>query len=106
MWFASLLQRLQSSSPRTPPGRGRSPKRSAVRPRPRHRRPEAECLEDRTLLTVQFTPGPYLTPANRTGVPLGAIGGNLHAQVPHPIEPMLAVNSTDPGNIVVSSQNE
>jgi hypothetical protein len=64
-----------------------------------HRRPEAERLEDRTLLTVQFTPGPYLPPAHRPEVPLGVIGASA------PIEPMLTVNAGEPGNIAVSSQN-
>src|SRR5262249_12014599 len=100
MWFASLLHSLKLSSSRAPASGGRGPKLSLARPRPRQRRPETECLEDRTLLTVQFTPGPYLTPANRPGVPLGVIG-----DLPLPIEPMLAVNSAEPGNIAVSSQN-
>jgi hypothetical protein len=63
------------------------------------RRPEVERLEDRTLLTVQFTPGPYRTPANRPEMPLGMIGTSF------PIEPMLSVNGTQAGNIAVSSQN-
>jgi hypothetical protein len=58
-------------------------------------------LEDRTLLTVQFTPGPYVTPANRPDVPLGVISPNGF----RPIEPMVAVNSADPGNLAVSSHN-
>jgi hypothetical protein len=40
-------------------------------------------------------------PANRPDVPLGAISGNFGES---PIEPMLVVNSTEPGNIAVSSE--
>jgi hypothetical protein len=98
----SWLQSLKSSSQCTTRSRRRSPRLSAARSQPRHWRPDAECLEDRTLLTVQFTPGPYLTPAHRPNVPLGKIANSI---VPKPTEPMLAVNSTEPGNIAVSSQN-
>ena len=101
MWFASLLHSLKSSPPRTRPAGRCSPKRFAARPPRRRRRPEAECLEDRTLLTVQLTPGPYLTPANRPDVPLGTISRNFGGS---PIEPMLAVNNIEPGNIAVSSE--
>ena len=101
MWPAALLRSLKSRPPRTRPARRCGPKRSAVRPPCRRRRPEGECLEGRTLLAVQFTPGPYVTPANRPDVPLGTISGNFGGS---PVEPMLAVNTVDPGNIAVSSE--
>ena len=75
MWFAYLHEYLKSRSLRTPPGWTRGPRRSAAQPAHRHRQPEVECLEDLTLLSVQFTPGPYLTPASRPNVPLGVIRG-------------------------------
>lgn len=90
MLLASYLQRL------------RSPRRWHRRKQPGVRRPWFQGLEDRTLLTVQFTPGPYLSPGSRPAVPLGTIGSNFPAS---PLEPILAVNSTDPGNIAVSSAN-
>jgi hypothetical protein len=52
------------------------------------------------LLTVQFTPNSYVLPANRPDVPLGTISGNFGGS---PIEPMLVINHSDPGNIAVSS---
>src|SRR5438132_10156250 len=75
VWFAYLHEYLKSRSLRTPPGWTRGPRRSAAQPAHRHRQPEVECLEDLTLLSVQFTPGPYLTPASRPNVPLGVIRG-------------------------------
>jgi hypothetical protein len=57
-------------------------------------------LEDRTLLSVQFTPSSYAVPANRPDTPLGLLvppGGE-------PVEPYLSVNAADPGDIAVSSQ--
>src|SRR5690349_7043868 len=45
MWFASLLQGLKSSYPRTRPGRGRCPKLQQRR----HFVPRFEVLEGRTL---------------------------------------------------------
>src|SRR5690348_2879822 len=101
MSIASLLRSLRYRSSHTQSGWAHRAKRSAGRPRPRHRRPEAECLEDRTLLTVEFAPGPYLTPANRPDVPLGI----MNFSVGKPNEPILAVNNTDPANIAVSSQD-
>jgi hypothetical protein len=58
-------------------------------------------LEDRTLLSVQFTPGPYAVPANRPDTPLPQIS----ARHLLPIEPYLSVNPADPGDIAVSNQN-
>jgi hypothetical protein len=101
MCFASLRQSLKSTSPRSRHARRCSRKRSAARPPCQRRRPEAECLETRTLLTVQFTPNSYVLPANRPGVPLGTISGHFGES---PIEPMLVVNSTEPGNLAVSSE--
>jgi hypothetical protein len=101
MCFASLLQSLKSTSPRSRHARRFSRNRSAARPPCQRRRPEAECLEARTLLTVQFTPNSYVLPTNRPEVPLGTISGNFGGS---PIEPMLVINHTDPGNIAVSSE--
>jgi hypothetical protein len=58
-------------------------------------------LEDRTLLSVQFTPAPYAVPANRPDTPLTSM------QVPprNVVEPHLSVNPADPGDIAVSCQN-
>jgi hypothetical protein len=70
-------------------------RRSRLRPRPTAL--FIECLEDRTLMSVQFTPAPYTMPAGRPDTPLG-MGG-----LP---EPLVAVNPTDAGNIAVSSQNQ
>jgi hypothetical protein len=72
----------------------------SARPRrtdPRRGRLAVEQLEDRTLLAVQFTPGPLTTPAHRPNVPLGGISRF------RPTVPALAVNGTDPGNIAVAS---
>jgi hypothetical protein len=62
--------------------------------------PRVFLLEDRTLLSVQFTPAPYAVPANRPDTPLGLLvtPGN------DPVEPYLSVNAADPGDIAVSSQ--
>jgi hypothetical protein len=66
---------------------------------PRWRRPLwLESLEDRRLLAIQFTAGAYETPANSLDVPLGRMGSYLL------MEPMLAVNGREPGNIAVSSE--
>jgi hypothetical protein len=56
-------------------------------------------LEDRTLLSVQFTPAPYAVPANRPDTPL-----DLPVYLDEPVEPYLSVNAADPGDIAVSSQ--
>jgi hypothetical protein len=81
------------------PARKCCTKLSTPSPRLRRRPPEAECLEERTLLTVQFTPGPYVTPANRPDVPLGAISVLRGT----PVEPVLALNGLEPGNLALSS---
>ena len=70
--------------------------------RPARRRsfvPRLLLLEDRTLLSVQFTPAPYAVPANRPDTPLTSIA------IPFPVEPYLSVNPADPGDIAVSSQS-
>ena len=75
---------------------------------PRHRRvqrsgrlPRIEYLEPRTLLSVQFTPGPYAVPGSRPDTPLAAIGTTPGL----PIEPYLSLNNQDPGQLAISSQN-
>src|SRR5260221_4789631 len=71
------------------------------KPRPiaRSLRAIIERLEERTVLSVQFSPGPYLVPlVNRADVFPGNTFGN-------PIEPFISLNPTDPGNLTVSSQN-
>jgi hypothetical protein len=57
-------------------------------------------LEDRTLLSVQFTPAPYAVPGNRPDTPLTSI-----SQASAVVEPYVSVNPVDPGEIAVSSQN-
>jgi hypothetical protein len=60
--------------------------------------PRLCALEDRTLLSVQFTPAPYAVPANRPDTPLTRLqtfGGV--------VEPYFSVNPADPGDIAVSS---
>jgi hypothetical protein len=54
-------------------------------------------LEDRTLLSVQFTPAPYAVPANRPDTLLTMNSNPV-------VEPYLSVNPADPGDIAVSSQ--
>jgi hypothetical protein len=61
--------------------------------------PRVFLLEDRTLLSVQFTPAPYAVPANRPDTPLTRISAL------HPVEPYLSVNPADPGDIAVSSHS-
>src|SRR5262249_13535344 len=80
--------------------RGGSGRKSARRPAHRRRGflPPVLLLEDRTLLSVQFTPAPYAVPANRPDTPLTRFqpyGGF--------VEPYLSVNPADPGDIAVSS---
>jgi hypothetical protein len=58
------------------------------------------ALEDRTLLSVQFTPAPYAVPANRPDTPLTAISALL------PVEPYLSVNPADPGDVAISSKSK
>jgi uncharacterized repeat protein (TIGR01451 family) len=68
----------------------------------RHTRfvPGLDRLEDRTLLSVVYTPGPLQAPlVTRTDLELGRYGGG------RPIEPALSINTTDPGNLAISSQN-
>jgi hypothetical protein len=79
-----------------------SGRKSAPRPGARRRSfvPRLLLLEDRTLLSVQFTPAPYAVPANRPDAPLTRLQ-TLRGVV----EPYFSVNSADPGNITVSSQD-
>jgi hypothetical protein len=57
-----------------------------------------ENLEDRTLLSVQFTPVPYAVPANRPDMPLGRA-------TPAQVEPPISVNPADPGDIAIVQGN-
>jgi hypothetical protein len=59
--------------------------------------PRLFAFEDRTLLSVQFTPAPYAAPATRPDTPLTAMGGS------RPVEPYVSVNPADPANIAISS---
>jgi hypothetical protein len=61
--------------------------------------PRVYLLEDRTLLSVQFTPAPYAVPGNRPDMPLTSMSGI------RPVEPYVSVNPVDPGFIAVSSQS-
>jgi hypothetical protein len=81
--------------------RGGFRRKSVRRPVPQRRSfvPRVFPLEDRTLLSVQFTPAPYAVPANRPDTPLG-----LPVYLGEPVEPYLSVNAADPGDIAVSSQ--
>src|SRR6516164_8033882 len=76
-------------------------RKSVRRPAPQRRSfvPRVFLLEDRTLLSVQFTPAPYAVPANRPDTPLTRISAL------HPVEPYLSVNPADPGDIAVSSHS-
>lgn len=77
----------------------RSPCRDQDANRKRSQPIRCEQLEDRTLLSVVYMPGPLAAPAvNRNDLMLGQFGG-----IP-PIEPALTVNPTDPANIALSSQ--
>jgi hypothetical protein len=58
--------------------------------------PRILALEDRTLLSVGFTPAPYALPANRPDTPL------THIVRSNLVEPYLSVNPMDPGDIAVS----
>ena len=60
-----------------------------------------ERLEERTLLSVQFTPGPYVVPTNLVDVAQPAISFNTI-----PFEPFISVNPKDPGNLAVSQQTQ
>jgi hypothetical protein len=66
----------------------------------KRRRLLLELLEDRTLLSVQFSPGPYVVPTNLTDVARGTLGTGCF-----PIEPFITVNPTNPSNIIISHQN-
>src|SRR6516165_3442866 len=76
---------------------GGSARQPARRPVARRRPfvPRVFLLEDRTLLSVQFTPAPYAVPANRPDTPLGPLA----------FEPYVSVNAADPGDIAVSASS-
>src|SRR5207245_11194531 len=57
--------------------------RAARRPQHRGPRLRLECLEDRTMLSVQFTPGPYGAPGGGSDTPLGETDRS------RPMEPFL-----------------
>jgi hypothetical protein len=59
--------------------------------------PLLEPLESRLLLSVDFIAGVGVAPTNRADVGLGTLGGF------RPIEPAVSINTTDPGNVVVTS---
>jgi hypothetical protein len=63
------------------------------------RLPWIEYLEPRTLLSVQFTPAPYAVPGSRPDTPLTRMGSF------GPVEPNVSLNTQDPGQVAVSSQN-
>jgi hypothetical protein len=63
--------------------------------------PRLLLLEDRSLPSVQFTPGPYAVPANGPDTPLTAM---IPPRSTLPVEPYFSVNPADPGDIAVSSQ--
>src|SRR5690348_12150190 len=85
----SLLSWLRGAS-------GRTHTRRAARRR--YVVPWVLILEDRTLPSVQFTPGPYAVPGNRPDTALTQLSA---ARL---VEPYLSVNPTDPANIAVSAQ--
>src|SRR5262249_58755721 len=58
-----------------------------------------ETLEDRTLLSIQCAPGPYVVPTNLTDINRGSVGSNFV-----PIEPFISVNPTNPANLAISQQ--
>ena len=86
----SLL--LSSTSP-SPKARARR-----VRRTPCNRRLFLEPLESRTLPTVSFIPSVYELPQISPETKPGLFTGS-------PIEPLVAINPTDPANVVISSQN-
>ena len=86
----SLL--LSSTSP-SPKARARR-----VRRTPCNRRLCLEPLESRTLPTVSFIPSVYELPQISPETKPGLFTGS-------PIEPLVAINPTDPANVVISSQN-
>src|SRR5262249_51365882 len=92
--FRSWLRSL-SSGRRVPLA---SRRRAKQRPRSIPRPLVAERLEDRTLLSVQFTAAPYAIPAHQPEVALGTFSGDA------PVEPAFSLSPTDPGNVAVSSQ--
>jgi hypothetical protein len=75
------------------PRRNRPPQ-----PLPRRQSFLLEPLESRLLLSVDFFAAAPVAPAtNRADVGLGTLGGF------NPIEPAISINTTDPGNVVVTS---
>ena len=74
--------------------------RSQARRQRRGYRLLLESLEDRTLLSVTFTPGPYTVPANNTDIPPHASANITFS----PIEPQISVNPANPGQIFFTDQ--
>jgi hypothetical protein len=56
-----------------------------------------EPLESRLLLSVDFFAAPVVAPLNRADVGLGIVND--------PIEPAVSINTTDPGNVIVTSHS-
>ncbi len=97
MTFSRWLGWLRSNTVAAHGRRNRSRRRQGTKPRLAQRRPLLEQLEDRTLLSVLFTPGPVASPAiTRTDI---APGDQRTIT-----EPLVSVNPTDPGNLTVTSQ--
>lgn len=59
-----------------------------------------EPLEDRLLLSVSFSPGPYLVPVNNVDRAEGTIGTNAT-----PIEPQVAIDPVHPSTLALSQQD-
>jgi hypothetical protein len=89
-WLRTWLKKVHT------PRLVRHPSRRPVPPK----RVLLEPLEERILLSVVFSPGPYLTPTNLTDVvhsPLTIPGFG-------PLEPQITVNPTNPANLALSQQ--
>lgn len=91
------LLRLLSSFLAFEPSRRRPRPAARLRQSPRLR---IEALEARSLLTANYVGDTPIAPlVNRAGVGLGNFLGGV------PLEPMLAINPTDPANVVIASQD-
>jgi Peptidase M10 serralysin C terminal len=88
-----MTLQLSSTMSRLRKARGQSARRTRC-----NRRLILEPLESRTLPTVSFVPGGYELPQTGSENTPGLFTGS-------PIEPLVAINPTDPANVVISSQN-
>jgi hypothetical protein len=94
-WWRKLISRNLRSAERS----GRRGRRLGARTRG----PWVELLEDRTVPSVTFTPGPLAVPAlNRADVTPAILAGP--AGQPS-VSPMVSLSPLDPGRLIVSSQN-